>query len=105
MHFFSLYFAVQAFPGLQILSTGFGSLVVEPQPGTQQLTRGSQQFQRKVYACSFCSKMFPTPAKLRRHEIIHTGERPFKCQLCEKTFQQKVQLERHYKQFHPTVPM
>ena len=45
--------------------------------------------------CEICYKVFPGKAKLRRHYLIHTGEKPFKCELCKQTFNQKPNLKRH----------
>ena len=47
------------------------------------------------YACRYCKKMFPVPAKVVNHERIHTGERPFSCQICGKSFAEKGTLKRH----------
>ena len=75
------------------------ALVEAPQkPGKPRFLRDAQG--QKVYICTNCSKMFPTPAMLRRHEMIHTGERPYRCEQCGKTFQQKVHLTGHTRRVH-----
>ncbi|XP_051511434.1 zinc finger protein 770 isoform X2 [Myxocyprinus asiaticus] len=47
------------------------------------------------YWCLTCSKCFKAPSKLKRHILIHTGQKPFKCTVCAKAFQQKAYLKIH----------
>lgn len=51
--------------------------------------------QRNTKFCNLCSKSFNTQSALRMHQLIHTGEKPYKCNLCEKRFTQKGNLKCH----------
>ena len=37
-----------------------------------------------VYKCDVCGKSFEFPSHLARHEIIHSGKKPYKCDVARK---------------------
>ncbi|XP_068606277.1 LOW QUALITY PROTEIN: zinc finger protein 281 [Brachionichthys hirsutus] len=51
----------------------------------------------KTHVCEHCAASFRSSYHLRRHVLIHTGERPFRCNQCNMSFIQKYLLQRHEK--------
>ncbi|XP_061562282.1 zinc finger protein 501-like isoform X3 [Phycodurus eques] len=47
------------------------------------------------FKCSQCDKSFINTATLKRHMMIHKGEKTFNCSFCGKRFNQKVHLIKH----------
>lgn len=56
----------------------------------------------RVYVCSTCGQQCDSPAHLKRHQVIHTNERPFACTECDKTFRRSDNLTAHLAALHGT---
>ncbi|OWF47845.1 uncharacterized protein LOC110453822 [Mizuhopecten yessoensis] len=49
--------------------------------------------------CSTCGLMFATKSRLKKHETLHTGEKPFPCHICHNVFRTRAGLSVHL-QYH-----
>lgn len=49
------------------------------------------------HQCDVCLKTFSVPSKLRRHQIVHSGTKPYTCMICRKSFSHAYSLTKHFK--------
>ena len=63
--------------------------------GYQKDKKGADFIILKKYACKYCSHSSNKRDNLRRHEKMHTGEKPFACNYCEKTFTRRDNWKLH----------
>ncbi|CAI5671297.1 unnamed protein product [Oreochromis niloticus] len=52
---------------------------------------------REQLACQVCGKTFLDESRLRKHEKLHSAERPFACEICTKAFTTHAHLKEHLK--------
>lgn len=50
--------------------------------------------------CSVCNKQFRDTTALRRHSLVHSGERPHACEQCGKRFRRRDHLKSHVTAYH-----
>ncbi|KAI9019720.1 hypothetical protein DFJ74DRAFT_674159 [Hyaloraphidium curvatum] len=50
---------------------------------------------KRLFACTSCDKTFTRHYNLVRHQMVHTGVKPYNCELCSSSFALKKDLQRH----------
>ena len=55
------------------------------------------------FGCPFCNRTMTHLASMKRHIMIHTGEKPFSCLYCDYSCVQKVNLRTHIKSNHENI--
>ncbi|KAM9859579.1 uncharacterized protein ACBR49_011348 isoform 4-T4 [Aulostomus maculatus] len=63
--------------------------------GTGGDENGPSSKVQKNFICDHCYGAFRSGYHLKRHILIHTGEKPYACAVCDMRFIQRYHLERH----------
>ncbi|KAH8292403.1 hypothetical protein KR054_009405, partial [Drosophila jambulina] len=49
------------------------------------------------YKCAFCDLRFEVKSQLKKHEVVHSGERKFPCEICNVSFTRNFNLKTHFR--------
>ncbi|KAI0757456.1 hypothetical protein C8Q80DRAFT_1265379 [Daedaleopsis nitida] len=63
-----------------------------PPPAARQKAKDAK---KKIHPCMMCHKSFDRPSTLKKHLLVHTGERAFACERCGRRFSVASNLNRH----------
>ena len=51
----------------------------------------------KMFPCNICNAKFASPSNVKRHQVVHTKEKPYECPTCGARFTQRSNLTYHMK--------
>ena len=72
----------------------------------QRLERNKKQTQpveRRKFHCRHCKKVFGRADHLRRHNRLHTGEKPYQCRVCGKRYSDASNMKYHQRSHQDQV--
>ncbi|KAG8226515.1 hypothetical protein J437_LFUL006905 [Ladona fulva] len=55
------------------------------------------------YRCQTCNRIFPRNYSLKRHLVLHTGEKKYSCNICGLQFSHPYNKDRHFRKHHKKV--
>ncbi|KAH8347577.1 hypothetical protein KR059_012975 [Drosophila kikkawai] len=68
---------------------------------TQRSRHQSRMHELKVanrrYNCAFCDLRFEVQSQLKKHEVVHSGQRNYPCEICNVAFTRKFNLQTHFR--------
>ncbi|KAJ7596529.1 hypothetical protein C8J56DRAFT_917670 [Mycena floridula] len=67
----------------------------EPRFGPSSAQEDEEPGREKRHGCTMCHKRFDRPSTLKKHMLVHTGEKAFQCETCGRRFGVQSNLNRH----------
>ena len=82
----------------KFLGSYFSQPVIQTQPTPipQKTESTATPENHNAYVCEICHRNFAQSSNLKRHMLLHSGEKPFNCVECNKSFTTASNLKIHY---------
>jgi len=81
--------------GQEALSLGRDEREEEVEDKENAAPANGEEEAEKRHRCEVCGKRFKLKGNLKRHILMHTGEKLFLCDLCDQSFTRKEHMETH----------
>ena len=59
----------------------------------------------RQYGCPYCNRIMKSQRDMKRHIMVHTGEKPISCDYCEFTCNSQGSMSRHIQNRHARNPL
>ena len=75
----------------------------DPSTPNSRKRKRTNTTERTDQTCTVCNKVFRDSTALKRHALVHSGERPHACGECEKRFRRRDHLKAHEIAYHSGI--
>lgn len=85
-----------------LMETNNGSFQHLPPPKPPIPYADLELYKNRPFKCHVCNAAFTKPAHVKRHMLIHSGQKQYSCNSCTKSFYSEYSLDQHMK-FHKGI--
>ena len=82
------------------VQTGFLEHQKQVKMAKEILEKEFEKTEDGKFKCPYCDHVTKYRWNLKKHILVHTGERPYRCEICGLEFKQKEHRKKHMQNLH-----